>query len=164
MSTKSQPLVGEDYRLSLMDEAVVLYHTQKQDFVWLQDYYLNCPHGEERYYWSAPNYMLMAEVLEDDEGRYWKIAYASSRDPRKTMEVFFDLAPFPLDRVLFTRYHRMNNPNSEKFFSWDSLKRISNYGIIKTKTTTTSSTTTRTASPSCANGSETSKAGGCTKH
>ena len=144
-----------------MDEAVVLYHTQKANFVWLQDYYLNCPHGEERYYWSSPHYMLMAEVLEDDEGRYWKLAYAASRDPQKTMKVFFDLAPFPLDRVMFTRYHRMNNPNAEKFFSWNSLKRISNYGL-KTKKTTTPSATTRASAPSDPYGSEASEAGSST--
>ena len=134
MSIKSQTSVGEYHRLSLLDEAVVLYHTQKANFVELQDYYLNCPHGEERYSWSAPNHMLMAEVLEDEEGRYWKVDYASSRNQEKALTVFFDLAPFPLDRVCFGRYHKMNIPNTEKFFSWNSLKRISNYGLITVKT------------------------------
>jgi len=155
MSTKLQTSVGKDYRLSLMDEAVVLYHTQGQEFVWLQDYYINCPHGAERYYWSTPTYMLMAEVLEDEKGRYWKVAYAASRDPSKKVSLFFELAPFPLDRVMFNRYHRMNNPNSEKFFGWETLKRISRYGL-KTKETTPSSTTSCASPSSDAVGTETS--------
>jgi len=46
---------------------------RKKCFIWLQDYYLNCPHGGERYFWSAPNHILMAEVLEDEIGpeRFW---------------------------------------------------------------------------------------------
>jgi hypothetical protein len=149
MSIKSQVSVGEDYRLSLLDEAVVLYHTQNADFIQLQDYYLNCPHGEERYYWGTPTYILMAEVLEDEVGRYWRIAYAASRDPSKSVSIFFELAPFPLDRVSFTRYHRMHKPNSEKFFEWNTLKRISKYGLITKQTTSypttpSSSTSTRT--------------------
>lgn len=153
MSTKYQVSVGEDYRLSLLDEAVVLYHTQGQNFIWLQDYYLNCPHGGERYFWSAPNHILMAEVLEDEIGRYWKVAYAASRDPSKNIELFFKLAPFPLDRVVFTRYHRMNKPDSEKFYSWKTLKRISKYGL-KTKKTTSPSSTPCAPAPSSANGTE----------
>jgi hypothetical protein len=145
MSIKPQVSVGKDYRLSLLDEAVVLYHTQNADFIQLQDHYLNCPHGEERYYYSSPDCIIMAEVLEDEVGRYWRIAYAASRDPSKSVSIFFQLAPFPLDRVLFTRYHRMHKPNSEKFFSWESLKRISEYGL-KTKSTSSSSSS---PSPCC---------------
>jgi len=155
MSTKLQTLVGDDYRLSLLDEAVVLYHTQGQEFVWLQDYYLNCPHGGERYFWSSPEHILMAEVLEDEIGRYWKVAYAASRDPSKKVALFMELAPFPLDRVAFTRYQKMNTPNSEKFFGWDTLKRISNYGL-KTKETTSTSTTSCSTPSTNAVGAETS--------
>lgn len=146
MSTQQQPSVGKDYRLSLLDEAVVLYHTQKQDFIALQDYYLNCPDGAQRYYFSGPDHILMGEVLSDEDGKYWHVAYAASRNPSKTIDLFLKLAPFSLDRVLFCRYHNMNKPNPEKFYSWESLKRISNYGQ-QTKTT---KTTTSTPTPSCA--------------
>jgi len=153
MSTQSQTSVGEYYRLTLLDEAVVLYHTQKQDFIALQDYYMNCPRDEERYCYSAPNCLIMAEVLEDDDGRYWKVAYAAGK-----IEEFFKVAPFRLDRVCFCRYHKMNNPNPDKFYSWDTLQRISKHGQ-QTKTTTSASRSTSSSSASRSSSAETTQAG-----
>jgi hypothetical protein len=121
-------LVGEDYRLSLIDEASVLYHTQGEDFIKLLDYYINCQQGEEKYFFSSPTYMLMGEVKEDEDGRYWHVAYAASRSG-EWLDIFLKLAPFPLDRIKFCRYHKMHQDNSYKFYKWKTFQRIVNYGI-----------------------------------
>jgi hypothetical protein len=121
-------LVGEDYKLSLIDEATVLYHTQGEDFIRLLDHHINCQEGEEKYFFSSPTYLLMGEVQEDEEGRYWHVAYAASRG-HSSLDVFFKLAPFPLDRIKFCRYQKMNEDNSHKFYKWKTLKRLVNYGL-----------------------------------
>ena len=121
-------LVGEDYKLSLIDEATVLYHTQGEDFIKLLDYYINCQEGEEKYFFSSPTYLLMGEVKEDEDGRYWHVAYAASRD-NLSLSIFFKLAPFPLDRIEFCRYQKMHENNSHKFYKWKTLKRLVNYGL-----------------------------------
>lgn len=161
MSTPSQPSVGEYYRLSLLDEAVVLYHSQKQDFIALQDYYLNCSDGERRYYFSGPDYMLLTDVRTDEEGDYWNIAYAATRDKSKSLQIFFDLAPFRLDRVQFCRYHKMNTPNPYKIYTWDNLQRISKYGLKTESTAAPAAATSPTcaATSSCSSSTASSKAG-----
>mgnify|MGYP003120040514 CR=1 FL=1 len=123
-----QQLIGEDYRLSMIDEATVVYHTQGEDFIKLLDYYINCQEGEEKYFFSSPTYMIMGEVKEDEDGRYWHVAYAGSRDTN-SIDMFLKLAPFPLDRVHFCRYHKMNRDNPYKFYTWKNVQRLANYGI-----------------------------------
>jgi len=120
--------IGEDYRLSMIDEATVLYHTQGEDFIKLLDYYINCQEGEQKYFFSGPTHMLMGEVQEDEDGKYWHVAYASSRDAN-AVSMFLELAPFPLDRVHFCRYHQMNRDDPFKFYSWKNIHRLANYGI-----------------------------------
>jgi hypothetical protein len=120
-------LVGEDYRLSMLDEATVLYHTQGEDFIKLLDYYVNCQEGEQKYFFAAPTHILMGEVREDEDGSYWHVAYAASRD-KNAVAMFLELAPFPLDRVHFCRYHKMNHDNPYKFYTWKNIQRLANYG------------------------------------
>ena len=136
----SQQSIGEYHRLSLLDEAVVLYHSVGEDFIKLLDLYINVQDGQEKYTFIGPDYLLLGHVAEDDDGRYWHVSYAAHRKPEKTIHLFLELAPFQLDRVRFCRYHNMN---TDKYYSWKSLKRISKYGI---KTTATSSSTAATTS------------------
>lgn len=124
MSTKLKASVGEYYRLSMIDEAVVLYNTKKENFINLLDEFLNIPVGTEKYLWMAVDYILMAEVLEDEQGKYWDVAYAAHRIPGKTIDLFLELAPFRLDRVSFCRYHNIDKP---KIYLWKNLLRISKY-------------------------------------
>ncbi len=124
----SQQSVGEYYKLSLVDEATVLYHTQGEDFIKLLDYYINCQEGEEKYFFSSPTYMLAGEIKEDEVGRYWHISYAASRS-ENTLDMFLKLAPFPLDRIKFCRYQKMNEEDPYKFYKWKTLKRLSKYGL-----------------------------------
>ena len=53
-------LVGEDYKLSLIDEATVLYHTQGEDFISLVDHHINCQEGEEKYFFRHRPIFLWA--------------------------------------------------------------------------------------------------------
>lgn len=138
-------LIGDDYRLSLLDEAVVLYHTKKVDFITLLDSFINVPEGKERYTFISPTYLILGEVLEDDNGKYWDVAYASHRFPDKTLAAFFELAPFKLDRVSFSRYHDIDKP---KMYRWETLLRISKYEKAKTTKSTANADTGSTGSSS----------------
>lgn len=150
MSMKSQGLVGSDYELSLLEQAVCLYNSQGQDFYELLAYYM-LTEDKKAYLFLAPDYILMGEVRVDKEGEYWHLAYAAHRDPKKTLLLFFELAPFRLDRVEFCRYYNMHKP---KMYKWDNLHRIANYGIIaKTSTTSTASTAASSAATSSDTGS-----------
>lgn len=140
----SQISVGEYHRLSLIDEAVVLYHSIGEDFIKLLDQYINVRPEEEKYLFVSQDYILMGHVSEDDKGRYWHVSYAAHRKPEKTIDLFLRLAPFSLDRVRFCRYHNMD---TDKYYSWKSLKRISKYGI-KTKTASTASTASSSSASS----------------
>lgn len=138
-----QPLIGEYYKLSLLEEAIVLYNTQGADFSDLVNYYIRADGSTEKYFFGGPEYLLMGEVREDEEGRYWHIAYAAHRNPKKALDIFWELAPFPLDRVEFCRYQKMHNENPYKIYSWKTLERITKYhGITKS--------TPSTPTPSCA--------------
>lgn len=139
----SQISVGEYHRLSLLDEAVVLYHSIGEDFIKLLDQYINIRPEDDRYLFMAHDYILMGHVEEDEKGRYWHLSYAAHRNKEKTLQIFFELAPFQLDRVRFCRYHNMD---TEKFYSWKSLKRISNYGQQTKATTSTSTASSATTS------------------
>lgn len=144
----SQISVGEYHRLSLLDEAVVLYHSVGADFIKLLDQYINIRPEDNRYLFMSHDYILMGHVAEDEEGRYWHLSYAAHRNQEKTLQIFFELAPFQLDRVRFCRYHSMDK---EKFYNWKTLKRISKYGQ---HTGHTSTSTTSSASASSTTGSE----------
>jgi hypothetical protein len=139
-----QKSVGEYHRLSLLDEAVLLYHSVGEDFIRLLDEYINVPDGQQQYTFIAPDYILLGKVCEDEKGKYWEVAYAAHRREGGSVELFLELAPFQLDRVRFCRYHNMDN---EKFYNWDTLKRISKYGK-KTKTTTKACGTSSSSSSS----------------
>jgi hypothetical protein len=139
----SQTSVGEYHRLSLLDEAVVLYHSIGEDFIKLLDQYINVRPEEEKYLFISQDYILMGHVSEDDEGRYWHVSYAAHRKPEKTIDLFLRLAPFSLDRVRFCRYHNMD---TDKYYNWKSLKRISKYGQQTKSTSTTSTASSATAS------------------
>tara|TARA_B100001093_G_scaffold520277_1_gene614177 strand:- start:15964 stop:16341 length:378 start_codon:yes stop_codon:yes gene_type:complete len=120
---KSRQLIGSHYRLPLVEEAVCLYNSWGEDFWALLDEYINV-HDEDKYIFMSKNYILLGEVLEDTEGKYWDVAYASHRLPKKTIATFLELAPFRLDRVSFCRYHNIDKP---KMYSWDKLTRIAKY-------------------------------------
>lgn len=124
MSMKSQRLVGSDYKLPLLEQAVCIYNTQGEDFYNLLFEYLQTE-GKQNYIFTGPDYILIGGVEEDDEGKYWHVAYASHRNPKKTIRMFLELAPFRLDRVRFSRYHSMDKL---KTYTWDNLLRISNHG------------------------------------
>ena len=130
MSTKSKVLIGEDHRLSMYDEACVLYNTQGQDFVALFNNIVNSPNGEQKYFFGGPDYLLLALVKEDEDGMFWHICYAAHRNPEYLSSKFMELAPFPLDRIEFCRYHKMNSTNPFKQYKWETFKRISKYGLF----------------------------------
>lgn len=142
---KQQASVGEFYQLSLLDEAVVLYHSIGEDFIALLDQYVNIPHGQQRYCFIGPDHLLLGDVQEDEHGKLWHVAYAAHRKPERTISTFLELAPFELDRVKFCRYHNMDN---KKIYSWKSLKRISKYGLITKSNTAGTATSTCTSSTS----------------
>lgn len=129
MSTKSKVLIGEDHRLSMYDEACVLYNTQGQDFADLFNNIVNSPNGEQKYFFGGPDYLLLAFVKEDEDGMFWHVCYAAHRNPEFTISKFMELAPFPLDRIEFCRYHKMNSINPFKKYKWKTFKRISKYGL-----------------------------------
>tara|TARA_E500000305_G_scaffold111014_1_gene121040 strand:- start:4963 stop:5448 length:486 start_codon:yes stop_codon:yes gene_type:complete len=143
------PLAGE---LSLVDEAVVRYHSKGWKFVDLLDEHLNYRAPDERYIFSGPNYLLLGEAREDDEGRFWLINYAAVREGTP-MGIFFKFAPYKLDRVAFSRYRHISKDKPEiyKFYKWERL-------YESTKNTTTSSTATATSSTTSAS-STSSEAG-----
>ncbi len=130
MSTKSKVLIGEDHRLSMYDEACVLYNTQGQDFAALFNNIVNSPNGEQKYFFGGPDYLLLALVKEDEDGMFWHICYAAHRNPEYLSSKFMELAPFPLDRIEFCRYHKMNSTNPFKQYKWETFKRISKYGLF----------------------------------
>jgi len=128
MSTKSNLSIGEYHRLSMYDEACVLYNTQGQDFGALFKEIVDSPNGEQKYFFGGPDYLLLGMVKEDEEGLYWHVCYAAHRNPEYTVTKFLELAPFPLDRIEFCRYHKMNTDSPFKFYKWETFKRISKYG------------------------------------
>jgi len=130
MSTKSKVLIGDDHRLSMYDEACVLYNTQGQDFAALFNNIVNSPNGEQKYFFGGPDYLLLALVKEDEDGMFWHICYAAHRNPEYLSSKFMELAPFPLDRIEFCRYHKMNSTNPFKQYKWETFKRISKYGLF----------------------------------
>lgn len=150
----SQQSIGEYHRLSLLDEAVVLYHSVGEDFIKLLDEYINVPDGVQQYTFIAPDHILMGKVCEDEKGKYWEVAYAAHRKEGGSVSLFLELAPFELDRVRFCRYHNMDN---EKFYNWKTLKRISKYGK-KTKNSDATAATAATSSsaPSCSSSEDAS--------
>ena len=130
-------------RLTLMDQAVIQYHTKKTDFLTLLDHYLSCFPEAERYTFFGPNYILLGRKARDEEGDYWHVDYAAGDG----LKVFLRLMPYPLDRVGFHRYLKYSNDKIH-FFKVSKLLRY--YGI-QTKSSTTAATTaaaTPTANPS----------------
>lgn len=134
------PLAGE---LSLVDEAVVRYHSKGFRFVDLLDEHLNYRAPDERYIFSGPDYLLLGEVREDKDGKFWLVNYAAARS-KSAIRLLMDLAPYKLDRVAFSRYRHISKdkPDIYKFYKWDTL-------YEKTKAAT-SSTTTSSTSPTTA--------------
>jgi hypothetical protein len=100
-----------------------MYNTQNLDFYNLIAEYLHTE-GKQNYIFTGPDYILIAGVEEDEKGKYWHLAYAAHNNPKRTLKIFFELAPFRLDRVMFCRYYNMDKL---KMYKWDSLLRISKY-------------------------------------
>ena len=144
------PLAGE---LSLVDEAVVRYHSKGWKFVDLLDEHLNYRAPDERYIFSGPDYLLLGEVKEDEQGKYWLVNYAASRD-RSAIRLLMDLAPYKLDRVAFSRYRHISKDKPEiyKFYKWNTLYEKSKNS--STATATTSTTATASSNTSSEAGSE----------
>ena len=133
------PLAGE---LSLVDEAVVRYHSKGFRFVDLLDEHLNYRAPDERYIFSGPNYLLLGEVREDKDGKFWLVNYAAARS-KSAIRLLMDLAPYKLDRVAFSRYRHISKDKPEiyKFYKWDKL-----YESTKGHTSTSSTSSTTTSS------------------
>ena len=150
------PLAGE---LSLVDEAVVRYHSKGWKFVDLLDEHLNYRAPDKRYIFSGPDYLLLGEVKEDEQGKYWLVNYAASRD-RSAIRLLMDLAPYKLDRVAFSRYRHISKDKPEiyKFYKWDKLYESTKTATSSTATTTSSSTASASSTSSEA-GSEASNTG-----
>lgn len=113
--------------LSLLDEAVVRYHSKGFDFIELLDQYLNPRPHQRRYVYCTPDYLILAEVDEDEEhGKFWRVVYAASRK-KNAVASFLELAPYKLDTVAFSRYRKMTKekPDCNKFYSWDKLLKYS---------------------------------------
>jgi hypothetical protein len=147
----SQQLDGDE-EISLLDEAVVKYHAKGLDFIELLDQYLNYRAPSERYVFSTPKLLLLAELAHDDEhGYFWYVLYAAARGGENPVAKFMEFAPYKLDTVAFARYRSMglDTPDKIKHYNWNRLERLVNYGRKQITTTTTPSTTTpSTTSPS----------------
>ena len=148
----SQQLDGNE-EISLLDEAVIKYHAKGLDFIELLDQYLNYRAPSERYVFSTPKLLLLAELAHDDKhGYFWYVLYAAARGGENPIAKFMEFAPYKLDTVAFARYRSMglDAPDKIKHYNWNRLERLVNYGRQQIITTTTSSspTTTTSSSPS----------------
>jgi len=144
----SQQLNGSE-QISLLDEAVIRYHAKGLDFIELLDQYLNYRPPAERYVFSTPKLLLLAELAYTEErGYYWYVLYAAARGGEDVIAKFMEFAPYKLDTVAFARYRSMglDTPDTIKYYNWNRLERLTNYGRqqITTTTSTTSTTTTST--------------------
>jgi hypothetical protein len=147
----SQQLDGDE-EVSLLDEAVIRYHAKGVDFIDLLDKYLNYRAPSERYVFSTPKLLLLAELAHDEEhGYFWYVLYAAARGGEDPIAKFMQFAPYKLDTVAFARYRSMglDAPDKTKHYNWNRLERLVNYGRKQTitTTTTTTSTTTPTTTP-----------------
>ena len=136
-ATKSNQSIGNKQytKLSLIDQASVMYHAHGLEFIELLDYYLNCPPDEHRYVFSSPRYFILVEEIDYEDPMdptskkvepYWHVAWQQCLDGfAKTM---FEIAPYKLDKVCFMR-NKQGILSGFKFYSWDKLKRICNYGL-----------------------------------
>jgi hypothetical protein len=136
-ATKSNLSIGNQVytELSLLDQATVQYHAHGLEFIQLLDYYLNCPPSAKRFVFSAPRYLVLAEEIdyenpEDPYSKkvapYWHVAWQQCMDGfAKTL---YEIAPYKLDKVCFMRNKR-GILSGYKFYPWNKMKRICNYGI-----------------------------------
>ena len=123
-------------RLTLMDQAVVFYHSLGLDFVELLDQYISAFPEAKRYTFIGPDYFLLGHEEtridpNDPEPRqtepYWYISYmASGRE--KPLLHFMRLMPYPLDRVGFLRYAKYPD-RGMRFLETAKLMRFLNYGL-----------------------------------
>ena len=133
----------EPTRLTLMDRAVIQYHSKSEDFLKLLDPYLSCFPEAERYTFFGPNYILLGRRAEDADGAYWHVDYAAGDG----VKMFLRFMPYYLDRVGFHRYLKYSN-HQVHFIKLDKL--LKHYGI-KSKISpapSASAATAATADPS----------------
>ena len=129
----SQKSVGD---IPLIDQAIAYYTLQGQDFKLLFEQHFHFLHPIERYVFSSPKYLILGEVMEDKEhGKYWMVSYAASTVSNPFL-YFFNLAPYKLDFIAFSRYR---NTDKIKFYKWNKLYR---YAKFKNSTNTAASPTT----------------------
>jgi hypothetical protein len=108
--------------LSLLDKAIIQYHSVGADFeLLLGQYLLN------GVVLSSYDYLLLGR---DVDGKYWEIGYAAS-DLNNPIKLFMDLAPYRLDKVAISRYRDIpkNKEDIFRFYSWDRLyNKVKNHG------------------------------------
>ena len=133
----------EPTRLTLMDRAVIQYHSKSEDFLKLLDPYLSCFPESERYTFFGPNYILLGRRAEDDGGAYWHVDYAAGDG----VKIFLQFIPYYLDRVGFHRYLKYSD-HQVHFIKLDKLLR--HYGIETeiSPATSTASAASAAADPS----------------
>jgi hypothetical protein len=109
-------------RLTLIDKAIIQYHSVGVDFELLLSQYLI-----DGVVLSSYDYLLLGR---DVDGKYWEVGYAAS-DCDNPIKLFMDLAPYRLDKVAISRYRDIPNNKEDifRFYSWDRLyKKVSSYG------------------------------------
>lgn len=107
--------------LTLIDKAIIQYHSVGEDFELLMAQYLI-----NGVVLSSYDYLLMGR---DVDGKYWEVGYAAS-ECNNPIKLFMDLAPYRLDKVAISRYRDIpkNTEDVFRFYSWDKL-----YNKIKNK-------------------------------
>jgi hypothetical protein len=152
---KSRKSVGD---IPLIDQAIAFYKLEGEDFKLLLDQHMHFLYPVERYVWSAPTYLLLAEAMYDKEhGRYWMISYAASTLDNPIAK-FFELAPYKLDFIAFSRYRDIDKL---KFYKWNNLFKYAKTKNSSGTTASSSSSTTTTSSTANTNGSETNPSISC---
>ena len=131
-ATKSPMSIGDKVytRLSLIDQATVMYHAEGMEFIELLDYYLNCPPDAKRYVWSGPRYFVLGEELNTEDPHdptskkiepYWHIAWQHCLDGFGP--TLFKIAPYRLDKVMFMR-NKDGHESKFRLYSWDRLEKF----------------------------------------
>jgi len=150
---------AEPTRITLMDQAVMLYHSKGQNFLDLLDPYLSNFPETEYYTFFGPDYIMLGRKETDEQGDYWHVDYAAGDG----LKVFLRLMPYRLDRIGFHRYFKYSD-RSLRFL--DTAKLLKHYGIISESSAATSTSTAATAaSDSCGSSPDcgSSKIGTCCK-
>lgn len=141
-------------RLTLMDRAVITYHSMGENFLDLLDFYLSCHPEAERHIRTGPNYFLLFRKDGPEDDPYWLIDYFGGSG--NLLARMMEFMPYYLDRVAFVRYAKYRDKEL-RFIKTDKL--IKYYGI-KTEiaaSTASASTSTSTAYPSSSDSDQASR-------